>query len=166
MGANDNFASMSAAALRGEVEDLFARYDNLLNKGEYEKWLEMFAQDTLYRIVPRENFEMGLPLATWHCESKAMIEDRIVAIRKTLMYAPRYVRRFGSGIVVEGWQDGLLKVESSYLATETLLDQVTKVFNVGHRYDQLINENGILKFKSRVCVYDTILIPNSLVFPL
>jgi salicylate 5-hydroxylase small subunit len=166
MGANENYASMSAASLRGEVEDLFARYDNLLNKCEYEKWLEMFAVDALYRIVPRENFELGLPLAAWHCESRAMIEDRIYAIRKTLMYAPRYVRRFGSGIVVDGWKDGLLKVESSYLATETLLDEVTKVFNAGHRYDELTNENGVLKFKSRVVVYDTILIPNSLIFPL
>jgi salicylate 5-hydroxylase small subunit len=57
-------------------------------------------------------------------------------------------------------------VESIYLATETLLDEVTKVFNAGHRYDELTNENGVLKFKSRVVVYDTILIPNSLIFPL
>ena len=44
---------------------------------------EFFTDDAIYRIIPRENFEHGLPIATLHCESKGYLQDRVVAIRQT-----------------------------------------------------------------------------------
>jgi len=73
--------------------------------------------------VPRENFERGLPLATWLCESKGYLADRVTAIRKTAVYAPRYMRRMVSGIRVLGWSGTVLEVRASYLALETLQDE-------------------------------------------
>jgi 3-phenylpropionate/cinnamic acid dioxygenase small subunit len=90
----------------------------------------------------------------------------VVAIRKTAYYGPRSVRRMVSGVRALGWEGGLLKASASYLAVETLPDELTKVFNAGKYVDEIVVENGKLVFARKICVYDTLLIPNSLIYPL
>jgi 3-phenylpropionate/cinnamic acid dioxygenase small subunit len=166
MFAAERCLSMNTHELRLELEEVYANYAACLDEERFEEWPEFFTDDCLYKIIPRENVELGLPLATWLCESKGYLLDRVVAIRKTMMYAPRYVRRMVSGIRVLGWQDGMLTVRANYLALETLLDDTTRVFNCGQYQDKLIVVNGRLKFKEKICVFDTTLIPNSLIYPL
>ena len=116
--------------------------------------------------MPRENFERGLPLATWLCESKGYLKDRVVAIRKTLLFAPRRIRRMVTGLRIIGWSDDALETRASYAAFETLTDETTRVFNVGAYRDKLVEEDGALKFREKICVFDSLLVPNSLIFPL
>src|SRR2546423_370695 len=157
---------MSAGTLRLELEELYAQYTGCLNEERFEDWPQFFAEDCLYRIVPRENFERGLPIATWHSEGRGGLRDRVVAIRKTMNYAPRYVRRMVSGIRVIAWDGDVLEARASYLALETLLDEPTRVFNCGQYRDRIVVVEGALKFQEKQCVFDSELVPNSLIFPL
>src|SRR5688500_5147894 len=124
------FFTMSRGDLRLELEELYAAYVACLDEERLEEWPEFFTDDAAYRIIPRENFERGLPLATLHCESKGYLQDRVVAIRRTAVYAPRYIRRLVSNIRILGWQDGELEVRANYAAFETLRDELTRVFSV------------------------------------
>ena len=120
MNTGERYLALSAGELRLALEDLYADYSACLNEERFEDWPEFFTDPCLYKIVPRENFERGLPLATWLCESKGYLADRVTAIRKTAVYAPRYVRRFVSGLRVLGWTDAVLEVRASYLALESV----------------------------------------------
>jgi 3-phenylpropionate/cinnamic acid dioxygenase small subunit len=166
LNAAERYLALSPGELRLELEDLYAGYAGCLDEERFEDWPEFFADPCLYKIVPRENFERGLPLATWLCESKGYLADRVTAIRKTAVYAPRYVRRMVSGIRVLGWTDEVLEVRASYLALETLQDELTRVFNAGQYRDKLVVEDGRLKFREKLCIFDSILVPNSLIYPL
>ena len=166
MNADQRYLKLSARDLRLELEELYAAYAACLDEERFEEWPEFFVERCLYRIVPRQNFERGLPLATWLCESKGYLRDRVVAIRKTAVYAPRYVRRMVSGLRVLGWKDGVLEARANYLALETLQDELTRVFNTGQYRDRLVVEDGKLKFSERTCVFDSELVPNSLIYPL
>jgi 3-phenylpropionate/cinnamic acid dioxygenase small subunit len=166
LNAARHHRSLSAGELRLELEDLYAGYAACLDEERFEDWPEYFTDPCLYKIIPRENFERGLPLATWLCESRGYLADRVTAIRKTAVYAPRYVRRIVSGIRVLGWTDAVLEVRANYLALETLQDELTRVFNAGQYRDKLVVEDGGLKFREKVCVFDSLLIPNSLIYPL
>ena len=166
MGADKRFTRMDPRELRLELEVLYADYAACLDEERFEEWPDFFTERCLYKIVPRENFERGLPLATWWCESKGYLLDRVTAIRKTAVYAPRYVRRMVSGIRALGWKDDLLEARASYAAFETLADGETRVFNVGSSRDKLAVEDGRLRFQERICVFDSLLVPNSLIFPL
>ena len=156
----------SPAELRLEVETLYADYLGCLNEERFEEWPGFFVENCLYKIIPRENFERGLPLATWLSESKGYLKDRVVAIRKTAVYAPRHIRRIVSGIRVLGWRDDLLEVRADYATFETLLDELTRVFNVGVYHDRIAREDNCLKFKEKICIFDSMLVPNSLIYPL
>jgi len=166
LNAADRYLTLSARDLRFELEELYADYAACLDEERFEEWPEFFTDPCIYKIVPRDNFERGLPLATWLCESKGYLVDRVTAIRKTAVYAPRYVRRFVSGIRALGWTDALLEVRANYLALETLQDELTRVFNAGQYRDQLAVEDGRLKFREKICIFDSILVPNSLIYPL
>jgi len=166
LNAAERYLALKPGELRLELEDLYADYAACLDEERFEDWPEFFSDPCLYKIVPRENFERGLPLATWLCESKGYLADRVTAIRKTAVYAPRYVRRMVSGMRVLGWSDAVLEVRASYLALETLQDELTRVFNAGQYRDKLVVEDGRLKFREKLCIFDSILVPNSLIYPL
>jgi 3-phenylpropionate/cinnamic acid dioxygenase small subunit len=153
-------------ALRLEVEDLHAEYCAALDEGRYEDWAALFTEDCLYRIVPRDNHERGLPLAIMHCESRGMLLDRIVAIRETSYYAPRTLRHMVSGIRVVADDDGALRGQANYLVLQTLPEQPTTLFNAGRYLDAIVREAGRLRIKERLCIFDSIVVPNSLIVPI
>jgi 3-phenylpropionate/cinnamic acid dioxygenase small subunit len=166
MTAPEPYLSMSSGELRLALEELYAEYIACLDEERFEDWPGFFTDPCVYKIVPRENFERGLPLATWLCESRGYLLDRVVAIRKTAMYAPRVIRRMVSAIRVLGWDREALEVRANYLALETLQDELTRVFNAGHYRDILVVEDGRLRFREKVCVFDSALVPSSLIYPL
>src|SRR5688572_15174019 len=166
MTATERFATMSVRDLRLELEALYADYVACLDEERFEEWPEFFTDDAVYRIVPRENFARGFPIATWHCESKGYLQDRVVAIRQTAVYAPPYMRRLASSIRILGWKDARLEVRANYTAFETLRDELTRVFSVGRYHDTLVVADDRLKFKEKLVIFDSELIPNSLIYPL
>src|SRR5271156_2172699 len=66
--------------LRARLADLYGACDDALGEGEYERWPEFFTEACVYKIIPRENYEAGLPLGLMQAESRAMLADRIAAI--------------------------------------------------------------------------------------
>ncbi len=157
---------MNLKDLRFEIEEVYYDYVECIDEGELERWPEFFTEQCLYKIIPRENFERGLPLATMLCESKGMLKDRVVAIQQTSMYAPRALRHLISNIRVKGQEDGVLRVQANYAVLQTLIDEETRVFNAGKYVDKLVREDGRLKFKERLCIFDSVLIPASLIYPI
>ncbi|MFT5175642.1 MAG: salicylate 5-hydroxylase small subunit, partial [Gammaproteobacteria bacterium] len=56
--------------------------------------------------------------------------------------------------------------QSSYAVFETLPDEYTRVFNVGRYLDEIVRDEGKLRFRQRICVFDSELVPNSLIYPI
>jgi 3-phenylpropionate/cinnamic acid dioxygenase small subunit len=166
VSALERYLNMSVNELRLELEALYAEYAAALDEERFEDWPDFFVADCTYKIIPRENFERGLPLATWFSENRNNLLDRVVAIRKTMVYAPRYMRRLVTGIRILGWQGDALDARANYLALETLTDETTRVFNTGQYRDRIVVEGGRLKFREKLCVFDSLLVPNSLIYPL
>ena len=162
----DRFHELGAVELRLAVDELLAEYTGCLDEERFEDWPELFVDDGVYKIMPRENFDRGLPLATWLCESKGYMKDRVVGIRRTSVYSPRLVRRIVSGLRILGWDGDVLEVRASYVAFETLIDEMTRVFNTGQYRDRIVVSDGRLRFKEKLCVFDSALVPNSLIYPL
>ena len=151
--------------LRFEVEDLYAEYADVLDIEQFERWPELFTDDAFYDVIPRENYDRDMPLAIMRCESRAMMQDRVRAIWETLMFEPRYIRHLISSIRIRPEGDGMVSVIANYAVLETLMDEMTKVLNTGRYVDKLVREDGELRFKEKRCVYDSSVVPNSLVYP-
>lgn len=49
---------------------------------------------------------------------------------------------------------------------QTLVDEETKVFQSGRYIDRIVRRDGRLKFKQKSCVFDSVTVPTSLVYPI
>lgn len=157
---------MDRLRLRLEIEDLYAAYAACLDDGELERWPEFFTEQCRYEIIPRENFARGLPLAVMRCESRAMLADRVAALRRTSVYGPRAMRHLISVVRVTAVDGAIVSAQANYAILQTLPDEETTVFNAGRYLDRLVREQGALRLLERLCIFDSVLIPGSLVFPI
>lgn len=154
-----------AVELRARLADLYCAYDNALNDGELERWPELFTDPCLYKVIPRENFDQGFPVAVIYCESRDMLVDRVVAVRETALYAPRIVRRITSAVCVRAIGEDGLRLTASFALFQTMQDQPSEVFLCGRYQDRVVDEGGVLRFAERLCIYDSTIVPASLVYP-
>jgi 3-phenylpropionate/cinnamic acid dioxygenase small subunit len=150
---------------RLQVDDLYARYAEIINDGRLDEWPDLFVEDCQYRVIPRENHERGLPLAIIRAESRGMLHDRITAIRNAMFYAPHYWRHLITGIRVTEANPAALKARANYCIIRTLEDRPSEVFQTGRYEDVIVRHDGRLLFKEKLCIYDSLLVPNSLVYP-
>jgi salicylate 5-hydroxylase small subunit len=145
---------------------LYADYARAVDSGDWNLWPEFFVDAGRYRLVPRENHERGLPLATLSFESKGMLKDRVYGIRETLFHDPYYQRHVVGAPLVRASSPGRIESEANYAVFRTKLSEPSTVFNVGRYLDIVVATAGGLKFESRTVVYDSELIPNSIIYPI
>ena len=176
MNAPDMKATAAAGAARGlrvdpqvraDVEALYADAAAALDERRFDDWVDCFVDDCEYVVQPRENFDRGLPLATMMLESKGMLRDRIYAIGETLFHAPYQQRHVVGPIRVVAAEDGRLQAQASYAVFRTKVQQPSEVYNVGRTIDTVVRgDDGAWRFAARRVVFDSELIPNSIIYPI
>ena len=145
---------------------LYAEYACAVDSGDWDLWPGFFVDDCRYRLVPRENHERGLPLATLSFESKGMLKDRVYGIRETLFHDPYYQRHVVGPPLVRRREAGRIHTETPYAVFRTKLSEPTIVFNVGRYLDEIVRTPAGLRFAVRLAIYDSELIPNSIIYPI
>lgn len=148
------------------LNQLYADYASAVDSGRWDLWPGFFTDDCVYRLQPRENHERGFPLATLAFTSKGMLMDRVYGIQETLFHDPYYQRHVvGAPVVREVSAEGI-RSEANYAVFRTKLSQESTVFNVGRYLDLVVRTPDGLKFARRECIYDSEMIPNSIIYPL
>ena len=160
MGANLNFDDWLA------LNQLYADYASAVDSGQWDLWPEFFTDPCVYRLQPRENHERGFPLATLSFTSKGMLKDRVYGIKETLFHDPYYQRHVVGTPVVRKVEGARWTCEANYAVFRTKLSDASTVFNVGRYLDVVVRTPSGLKFASRECIYDSEMIPNSIIYPI
>ena len=145
---------------------LYVDYSRAVDSGDWSQWPEFFTDECIYRLQPRENFERGLPLATLSFESKGMLKDRIYGIQETLFHDPYYQRHIVGIPLVHKVEGDRTFSEANYVVIRTKLNQLSSVFNVGRYVDEVVETATGLRFASRQVIYDSEMIPNSIIYPI
>jgi salicylate 5-hydroxylase small subunit len=152
--------------LRHRVHDLYAAYAACLDDGRYGDWPEFFTDEAWYRVVPRENFDRGLPLSTLSLKGKAMMKDRIYGVESTIFHAPYYQRHLIGLPQMSELDDKTVQIETNYTVIRTKRDVPAEIFSVGRYLDRLEILGDDLKFSQKFCIFDNDIIPNSLIYPI
>ncbi len=160
------FRGISSIELQREVEALQAEYVETIDDDRLEDWPELFTDRCLYRVIPRENADRGLPVATIFCDSKGMLIDRIVSLRKANIYPLHHYRHVLSAVRVKSVHDDVIHVQSNYAVFQTRNDGKTTVYNVGKYLDEIVRVEDALKFKSKSAIFDTNRVDTLMVRPI
>ena len=148
------------------LSQLYADYAAAVDRSDWDQWIALFTEECEYKVQPRENHERGFPLATLALLSRGMLRDRAYGIKETLFHDPYYQRHVVGMPRLLKEEDGVLFAEANYAVFRTKLSEETTVFNVGRYIDRVRRTPEGLRFASRICVYDTEMIPNSLIYPI
>jgi len=152
--------------LRFEIIDLYAEYAACLDEGRFDDWPEFFTEACRYRVMPRENHDQGLPLATINLQSRGALKDRVYGVQSTLFHAPYYQRHIIGPVRVKGHADDEILLEANYLVIRTHRDVPSDLFNTGRYLDRVVVTTDGLRFAEKLCIFDSELISNSIIYPL
>jgi anthranilate 1,2-dioxygenase small subunit len=152
------------------IEELLAAYVTAIDDGDLERWPEFFTEACVYRILPRENDSLNLPLAVMSCDCRAALTDRVAAYRKANLFAPHAYRHMLGPVRIrdEGRQE--VTARTNYAVFRTALDPIdygtSEVFSVGEYRDRVVVVDGIARFREKSVVVDTCKIHTLLATPL
>ncbi|HEX4366373.1 MAG TPA: aromatic-ring-hydroxylating dioxygenase subunit beta [Rhodopila sp.] len=150
---------------RDALRDFYDDYYTVLDDVRLEEWPAFFTENCLYRVIPRENFEAGYTLSTIFAESRGMLIDRVMGVTKTQMYAPRYYRRFPGPLRIVSRDGDSVRTRHNLLVVQTLIDKKTDIVLSAACHDLIVPDEDRLRFQERIVVFDSEMIPNSLIYP-
>jgi anthranilate 1,2-dioxygenase small subunit len=155
-----------SVSLREAASDLMDEYASLIDGDRLEEWLDLFTEDASYRIVPRENYDRGLPAPIILCTSKNMLRDRVLSLRQANEYNPHYDRHLVTNIRARADGADSVQIEAHYLVVQTNLEGQSRLFSAGRYLDKARLEGGRLLFTEKLVIVDTFSVPTLLATPL
>ncbi|HEX3990849.1 MAG TPA: aromatic-ring-hydroxylating dioxygenase subunit beta [Acetobacteraceae bacterium] len=150
---------------RDTLRDFYDDYYTVLDDLRLDEWPAFFAEDCLYRVIPRENYEAGYTLSTIYAESRGMLIDRVMGLTRTQMYAPRYYRRFPGPLKIVARDGETVRVRHNLLVVQTLIDKKTEIVLSAVCHDLLVPGDERPLLRQRIVVFDSEMLPNSLIYP-
>ena len=152
--------------LQLEIDQLNAAYAAALDERRFDDWPGFFLPEGRYTVQARENFDRKLPLALIALESQGMMKDRVYGITQTIYHGPYYTRHVVSPAQVLGQEGGRIRAQAHYAVFRTRPGDASEVYNVGRYIDEIERTPAGLKLASRLCVYDSEMVLNSLIYPI
>ena len=141
---------------------LLAHYGFLIDTGKYDEWLDLFSSRCSYYVKPLENQELGLPVALIYCDSRIMLEDRVMALRTACKYNIHNDRHIiGLPRIVSNGPDGI-SIEAPFAVYQTEQEGDTRLFATGLYRDQLERSGNEFKIREKMVLVDTFAIPSLL----
>ena len=155
-------------ALQLAVEQLIARAAHLIDDDRLEEWPALFVDDGLYRVTTAENLDRGLPLSIISADSRAMLRDRVSALRHANIFEAQRYRHATSCTIVEEVIGGVATVVTNFLVVRTMQTGEQMVFATGRDLDRIrmAGEGGRPQFEERTVVLDSRAVDTLLAIPL
>ena len=149
------------------IADLNARYADAIDADRLEAWPDFFLDDGRYRITTAENIAQGLPLSMMYATSRAMLRDRITALREANVYeGQRYRHMLGTPLIAVVEADGL-RARTSFMVARVMRTGESVLFATGCYEDRVVLDgSGAAHFAEKAVVLDSRQIDTLLAIPL
>jgi anthranilate 1,2-dioxygenase small subunit len=148
-----------------KVQDLNARYVEAIDAGQLEAWPDFFLDDGVYRITTADNVEQGLPLSLMHTTSRAMLRDRVKALREANIYEAQRYRHIVGTARLEPDGDGV-RARSNFIVVRIMHTGDTMLFASGRYEERIVFPGGLPRFAEKTVIIDSRQIDTLLAIPL
>ncbi|MSP75898.1 MAG: terephthalate 1,2-dioxygenase [Rhodospirillaceae bacterium] len=135
--------------------ELNAAYARTIDNEQFEQWPELFTDPCLYKVTTAENVAKGYEAGIIYADSRAMLQDRVSALRKANIYERQRYRHIVGLPVVLGQDGGAVLVETPFLIVRIMRDGAMALFATGCYRDKVVADAaGTLRFAERIVVCD------------
>jgi 3-phenylpropionate/cinnamic acid dioxygenase small subunit len=154
------------AELRLDVQEFYFRYAECLDGGRLQQWPEFFAEGCTYRIATHRNLRKGPDDDLVTLSTKTSLRDRIAAIGQSEDYEPHVQRHIVSNFRIQAAADEELRVQANFQILRTFPERRTEYFVSGYYDDRIAVSGNRLNFREKLCVLDSDVPPESLIYPI
>jgi len=154
------------AGLLPLLSQLCADYARAIDDDRLEDWPGFFVERCLYKITSADNHRRGLPAGLVYADSRAMLRDRVSALREANIYERQAYRHLVGLPAILGEADEAVRAETPFLVVRIMRDGTMDLFATGRYLDALVEEEGALRFRERIVVCDSSRIDTLLAIPL
>jgi anthranilate 1,2-dioxygenase small subunit/terephthalate 1,2-dioxygenase oxygenase component beta subunit len=137
--------------LLSRVAALNADYAAAIDDDRLEDWPGFFVDDCLYKITSADNIRDGNEAGIVYADSRSMLTDRILALRRANIYERQTYRH----IVGTPRLTGPGSAETPFLVVRTMRDGRMDLFVAGRYQDRLRDDAEGLRFVERIVVCDS-----------
>ena len=157
---------MACAITLERILALQAAYIRCIDNNELEAWPEFFLDRCLYKVTTAENHKNGFEAAIIYADSKAMLIDRIAALREANVYEKQSYRHILGlpNVVKNGGEEA--ESETPFLIARIMHDGQTDLFATGVYLDTYRAAGNDLKFAKRIVVCDSSRVETLMALPL
>jgi len=148
------------------VENLLARYVHALDDDRLEEWPDFFLEQCRYRITTAENFERKLPLPIIYADSRAMLRDRVSALRHANIYEAQRYRHAVSSTLVERIDPLTVGATSNFQVVRIMHTGESELFASGRYLDRIRIDGKGPRFEEKTVVLDSRSVDTLLAIPL
>lgn len=147
-----------------------AAYAHTIDSDALEEWPAYFTADCHYRITHAENMRDGLPAGIVYADSRAMLEDRIAALREANIFErQRYRHLLGIPLLLgnDGPGSGAVtQARTPFMVARIMATGETELFATGVYHDHFVETGGRLLLAERIAVCDSTVTDTLLALPL
>jgi len=148
------------------VAELNASYAAAIDADRLEAWPDFFVDDCLYKITSAENYRRGYSAGIVYADSRAMLRDRVTALRTANSYERQSYRHIVGLPVLGATRADRIAAETAFLVLRIMRDGRTDTFATGVYVDRICDEGGSLRFAERIVVCDSSHFDTLLAIPL
>jgi 3-phenylpropionate/cinnamic acid dioxygenase small subunit len=158
---------MADATRLFEISALNAACAAAIDAGRLEEWPGFFLDKCHYKVTTADNHAQGYQAGLIYADGRAMLIDRIAALREANIYERQRYRHILGMPLITGDTDGTLSAETSFLVVRTMRDGQMSVFATGVYLDKLRRDgDGAWRYAERIVVCDSQRIDTLLAIPL
>jgi len=143
-----------------------AAYAQAIDSDALESWPAFFTEDCRYRITNVDNEREGLPAGIVYADSRAMLEDRIAALREANIYERHRLRHLLGMPLLESADADTAVARTPFLVARIMHTGETDVFATGEYRDRYALREGRLLLAERVAVCDSTVTDTLMALPL
>jgi 3-phenylpropionate/cinnamic acid dioxygenase small subunit len=147
---------MTDPALLFEIAALNAACASMLDADRLEEWPGFFLETCLYKVTTADNFAKGYQAGIIYADTRAMLIDRVSALRQANIYERQRYRHILGMPLIGAEADGSVSAETSFLVVRTMREGQMDVFVVGVYRDRLRRDAaGAWRYAERIVVCDS-----------
>lgn len=152
--------------MRDAIIGLQAECAAAIDDGRLEDWPSFFTDDCFYRITTAHNHQRGLEAGLVYCDSRRMLADRVLSLRKANIYEQHTYRHLMGLPRLCGADGSGTRVDTGFAVLRIMRTGETTVFASGRYLDTVVDDGGVLRFSRRDVVCDSPRIDTLLALPL
>ena len=155
----------------GDADTLFrlttlnTEYAACIDADRLEDWPALFVEQCIYKITTTDNRRRGYAAGIVYADSRAMLQDRVAALREANIYERQSYRHI---VGMPALRPGdTITAETPFLVVRTMRDGRMDLFAAGVYLDRVQPDvDGTLRFAERIVVCDSSRFDTLLAIPL